>query len=237
MLILDASMNSIESPSVEYDPSIHVEIEPEYEAFVPELFRQQPVEYFEALGRNIKPGEIKKDADGVVREDPTAVKELPVWTDGNGKELHTVAKRINEGKGEVPASGNPYYEYELIKLVNSLDLPAPALVARGEQRGVHMFVMKKIEGVSWYDKDQLALKERGYSDEEILGLYQQAEQMMEAMQREFEEAGIVRGWKLKDMIFDIDFETKKIRSMVPTDWERTKVDAIKLEAYKQKRSG
>lgn len=228
-------MSSSEQSSVEHDPSIHVEIESGYEAYVPDLFRQQPVEYFEALGRNIKPGEIKRDADGAVREDPTAVKELPVWSDGRGKELHTVAKRVHEGKGKVPASGNPYYEYELIKLIGLLDLPAPKLVAKAEQKGTYLFVMEKIPGISWYDKDQLALKERGYSDEEILGLYQQAEQMTEVMQREFEEAGILREWKLKDMIFDIDFEARKIRSMIPTDWERTSIDASRFEEYKKKR--
>lgn len=51
---------------------------------------------------------------------------------------------------------------------------------------------------------------------------------MEQLKKKFEEAGIIRTWKLKDMVFDIDIENKTIRSIVPTDWERTKkvVEAI-----------
>ena len=39
----------------------------------------------------------------------------------------------------------------------------------------------------------------------------------------FEQSGVVRGWKLKDMVFQIDVENKKVISVVPTDWERTKI--------------
>ena len=58
---------------------------------------------------------------------------------------------------------------------------------------------------------------------------------MEELQSQFEEAGITRGWKLKDMVFDIDVENKRIVGMTPTDWERTKIDKERFEVvYEQK---
>ena len=54
------------------------------------------------------------------------------------------------------------------------------------------------------------------------------------LQQHFEEAGIIRSWKLKDMIFNIDIENKRINGIVPTDWERTKIDEKKLEKYRRR---
>ena len=73
--------------SKESEPKAKIEVESGLDGFVPDEFRQNPVEYFESRGQNIKSGEIKRDETGRVREDPTAVKELPVWTDAGGQEL------------------------------------------------------------------------------------------------------------------------------------------------------
>ena len=45
--------------------------------------------------------------------------------------------------------------------------------------------------------------------------------------------GIIRKWKLKDMVLDVDFESKKVVGITPTDWERTKINSNKLEEYKK----
>ncbi len=217
---------------IELEPKAKIEVEPGLDGFVPEEFRQNPVEYFDNKGQNIKSGEIKRDETGRVREDPTAVKELPVWTDANGQELRTIGKRVNIEKGKVRESGDPFYEYKIMETVTGVGLPAPRPVAKAEQQGMHLIVMEKVQGIGWYEKDALKLKEKGYSDEDVENLKRQAETMMTELQRRFEEAGIIRDWKLKDMIFDI--EAKRIKGIVPTDWERTKIDEGKLEEYRKK---
>jgi len=213
---------------------VKIEIRPGLDGFVPEEFRQNPVEYFESRGQNIKSGEIKRDETGRVREDPTAVKELPVWSDPNGQELRTIGKRVNIEKGKIGESGDPFYEYKIMEIVTNVGLPAPRLVAKVEQQGTHLIIMEKVQGVGWYEKDALKLKKTGCTDEDIKNLKTQAEIMMTELQQRFEEAGIVRGWKLKDMIFDIDIENMRINKIIPVDWERTKIDAEKLEAYRRK---
>ncbi|MCL5410248.1 MAG: hypothetical protein M1324_00105 [Patescibacteria group bacterium] len=225
---------SFENPfeSREPEPQERIEVEPGLDGFVPNEFRQNPVGYFENRGRNIKSGEIKRDETGRVREDPTAVKELPVWRDMSGQELRTIGKRVNIEKGKVVESGDPFYEYKIMETVLSVGLPAPRPVAKVEQQGTHLIIMEKAQGVGWYEKNALKLKGKGYNDEDVDSLKGQAETMMAELQQRFEEAGIVRGWKLKDMIFDIDIENKKIRKITPVDWERTKINQEKLEAYK-----
>lgn len=141
-----------------------------------------------------------------MREDPTAVKELPAWTNPNGQELRTIGKKVNIEKNKIRESGDPFYEYK---------------------------VMEKVQGIGWYGKDALGLKEKGYTDEDIGNLKKQAEATMAELQQRFEKAGIVRGWKLKDMVFDIDIKNKQIIGIVPTDWERTKIDTERLEKYKK----
>lgn len=84
---------SFENPtfeSREAEPKANIEVEPGLDAFIPDEFRQNPAEYFEGKGQNIKSGEIKRDETGRVREDPTAVKELPVWTGASGQEMRTI---------------------------------------------------------------------------------------------------------------------------------------------------
>ena len=64
--------------------ALKVEVEPGFAEFVPKEFLDDPAGYFEREGRNIKTGEIKYDESGAVREDPTAVKDLPIWKNTEG---------------------------------------------------------------------------------------------------------------------------------------------------------
>ncbi len=228
---------NFETPNFESKPEkktqAKIEIEPAYEHFVPEEFQQDPFAYFESLGKNIKTGEIKRDETGRVREDPTAVKELPIWSDSEGNQLQTIGKRVNIEKGKVGESGDPFYEYHIMEIVREAGLPTPRPIAKAEQDGSHLIVMEKAQGIGWHEKDALHLKEKGYTDGDIEALKQQAEEQMLVLKTKFEEAGIERGWKLKDMIFDVDIENKTLRSITPVDWERTKVNQEKFEAYKK----
>lgn len=210
-----------------------LEIKPQFEGFVPEEFKSGPIKYFEEKGTNIKSGEIKRDDTGRVREDPTAVKDLPVWADERGAELHAVGKRVNAGKAKVVESGDPFYEYKIMETVQELGLPSARPIVKAEQMGSHLIVVERINGIRWSEKDSLRLSEHGYSSEDIQNLQQQAQNMMEELQRKFDEAGIIRSWKLKDMVFDVDVEGKRVRAVVPTDWERTTIDEEKLARARQ----
>lgn len=219
--------------NIEITPT--VDIEDSFAAFIPEEFQQDPLQYFETQGINIKTGEKVIDETGRVREDPTAVKEFPTWVDCSGHELQVVGKRVNTQKGKIEELGNPFYEYDVMQIIQSIGLPCPQPIAKIEQNNNYLILTKKIKGIGWYEKQALELKSRGYTDQDIESLKTQAELMMIRLSQDFEEAGIYRGWKLKDMIFDIDIENKKIIGITPTDWERTSIDLEKLEQYKNTR--
>ncbi len=204
-------------------PKPKVEIEPEFIAFVPQEFLDDPTGYFEREGKNIKTGDIKYDSIGVVREDPTAVKDLPIWKNTEGMEIQTVGKRVNTTKGAVGESGDPLHEYKVLEQLSQMGLPASKPVAKAEHAGTHIIIMERIPGLRWSEKESLNLKEKGYSDEDIATLMNEAEQKMSALKTQFDAAGVIRGWKLKDMVFEVDIENKRIASMVPTDWERTRI--------------
>lgn len=204
-------------------PRPEVEIDPEFAMFVPQEFHEDPAGYFEREGKNIKTGEIKYDETGRVREDPTAVKDLPIWRNEEGAEIQTVGRRVNVAKGAVGESGDPFHEYKILERLAQMGLPAANPVAKAEQAGTHIIVMERIPGLRWSERDGLNLKEKGYSDEDIAALMTEAEQKMNELKDQFDEAGVIRSWKLKDMVFQVDIENKKIVSMVPTDWERTKI--------------
>lgn len=219
---------------IESQPTIKLHIEKDFEDFIPEEFKNNPVEYFEQKGNNLKHGEIKKDELGKIKEDPTAVKALPRWTNKEGKQLEVVGKKVNVEKGKVGESGDPFYEYKIMKTVKSLNLPTATPIAKVEQGKEHLIIMEKVPGIGWHERELLKLKEKGYSDEDIQKLIKEAEAKMSDLQKKFEEAGIHREWKLKDMIFDIDIPDKKINKITPVDWERTSVDVDKLNKYREK---
>ncbi len=147
-------------PNKEAVAQAKIEVESGYEAFVPDEFKQDPLGYFESQGKNVKLGEIKRDETDRVRGDPTATKELPIWTDASGSELHAIGKRVNIEKGKVGESGDPFYEYRVMELISEAGLPTPRPVAKVEQSGTHLIVMEKVQGIGWYDKDAMHLKER-----------------------------------------------------------------------------
>lgn len=209
-------------------PKTKVEVESAFNGFVPEEFRSSPIKYFEEKGINIKSGEIKRDETGRVREDPTAVKDFPVWRNSEGSELYTVGKRVNTEEAKVGLSGDPFYEYKIMEIAQELGLPAPRPVAKAQEAGGHLIVMERVNGVRWSDRDSLRLNEKGYSAEDIEQLKQQAQTMTEELGQRFEEAGIIRKWHVKDMIFDLDVEGKRIKAITPTDWERTTIDEERL---------
>lgn len=204
-------------------PASRVEIEAGFAEFVPQEFLDDPAGYFKCEGKNIKTGEIKYDESGAVREDPTAVKDLPVWKNAEGTEIRTVGKCVNIGKGAVGESGDPFHEYKILERLAQMGLPAAKPIANAEQGGVHIIVMERIPGLRWSERDSLYLKERGYSDKDVADLVAEAELKMDELKAQFDEAGVIRGWKLKDMVFQVDIENKRITSMIPTDWERTKI--------------
>lgn len=200
-----------------------VDIEPGFEGLVPEAFLRSPVSYFETHGVNIKQGEIERDDAGRIKEDPTAVKDLPVWEDASGRRIHPVGKRVNVEKGKVAKSGDPFYEVEIMKYVRSKGLPAAQPIAKASEGNVHIIVMENVPGFRWSYRH--TLKKNGWTDEEVDALHTLAEAQMLQLQKRFEAEGIIRGWKLSDMIFDIDTQTKTLRGMTPVDWERTKIQS------------
>jgi hypothetical protein len=204
-------------------PASRFEIKPDFRDFIPQEFIQNPTEYFEQNGKNIKTGEIKTDNEGKIREDPTAVKDLPIWKNSKGEELHTVGKRVNIKKGIVGESGDPFYEYGILEELVRKGLPAAKPVLKVEQGGTHIIVTERIPGIRWSERNNLALKEKGYSDADIENLMTELKQKMYELKIRFDEARVIRPWKLKDLVFQIDIENKRVIAVIPTDWERTKI--------------
>jgi hypothetical protein len=83
--------------------------------------------------------------------------------------------------------------------------------------------MKRVSGFRLLHDIAQQLRENGFMDGDLQQLKKEAEEMMFVLEKQFTEKGIERKWKLSDMVVDIDLNTKKIQSMVPTDWERTKI--------------
>lgn len=215
---------SFETPS--FSPKI--EVEPNFTDFVPDEFRLNPIAYFEEKGVNIKSGEVTYGESGVINEDPNAVKDLPVWTNSAGQELLLVAKRVNTEKAQIKKNDDPFYEYKVMEIIQELGLSAPKPIVKVEQPGVHMIVMERVSGFRWVNNDIKFLKERGYSKEDLVRLEAEANEMMFSLSKRYEDSGIIRKWKLRDMIFDLDVESKTLKSLTPVDWERTKLDFDKI---------
>ncbi len=203
----------------ESKPPFMIEIKNgEYKKIFPEEFMNNPFVYVNRYGKNIKKGEKKINETGRVREDPDAVKDLPVW-EKDGKKIHCVAKMINPEKGEVGLSSNPFYEYEVLEYLEQQGLPAAKPIAKIESSTKSFFLSEKIEGIRWSEKNILS----EWTDEEKERIKGAIEQKMNNLKELFEKHGVIRTWKLKDMVFQIDFEKRELINLVPTDWERTKI--------------
>lgn len=207
----------------EGEPKVEIQIESEFADFVPTEFLADPLKYFEEKGINIKSGETQYDENGAVREDPDAVKRFPLWENGAGESIEVVAKKINVTKAEIGKSENPFYEYEIIEKVRGRGLPAPEPILKARTGNENLFVVKKAGGINWFEKNSVDWTAKGFSDFDIENLQREAEEKMKELETKFIQAGVIRKWKLKDIVFDIDFENKAIKSITPTDWERTKI--------------
>lgn len=208
----------------ERDGAPHVDVEMRFRDFVPNAFLESPIGYFEKYGRNIKEGGIEFDDSGAVKEDPTAVKDLPIWENAAGEKIYPVGKRVNLAKGKVAAANDPFYECRIMDYVRSRGLPCAQVIATASERNEYLIVMENIPGLRW--SYRRILKKHGWSDEEVDEIHARGEAMMTALQKRFEAEGIIRGWKMSDMIFDIDIGAKRLNGLVPVDWERTKIRSI-----------
>lgn len=199
-----------------------LEIKAGYEDFVPAEFKENPFDYFSQNGQNLKPWKEK-----------VKVKEF-VWTDQQQRQLAVVTKLIS-WKEEIKNSGDPFYEYNLMETIRDLHLPAANPLIKVKQNEKYLIVMERIPGISFSELEQLIpqLKAQGFNESDIDNLKKQALICIENLKEKFETAGVHKdNWKMKDMVFDIDIKGKKIKQIIPTDWERTKIDQIKLNEYK-----
>jgi len=192
---------------------------------MPDEFKNDPIKYFKSEGENIKEGDTKIDEDGRVREDPEAVKVLPNWKTKNN-DYKVIGKLVNTEKGQIKKSGNPIHEFSVLSRIHELGLPGARPIARAEHNGEHLLIMEKLKGISLENKNKLVEKlkeEYKFVDSDILKLESQAKKLMGELEERFTEAGIIRKWKLSDMVVEIDFENKIITKMTPVDWERTTI--------------
>ncbi len=220
----------------EIPPQPEINIENNFQDFIPEEFLANPLEYFEKYGRNIKSGEILYDSESKVKEDPTAVKDLPVWRNQKNQELHTVGKKVNLAKGKVGESGDPFYEYSIMEIAKEFGLPAPIPVAKVTHNNEHLIVMEKIEGIRWTNEGMKPIHNSNLTEADKQNLIAQAEARMSDLQQKYEAIGLHRNWKLKDMVFNIDIPNKKVIGVIPTDWERTKINTEKLAEARQEKN-
>ncbi len=220
---------------IENIPIAEIKIEKDFEAFVPEEFKSDPFGYFEREGRNIKSGEIQYDEQGVVKEDPTCTKDLPVWRNSEGLELQTVGKKVNTEKSQVGKSGDPFYEYSIMEIAREFGLPAPIPVAKIKRNNEHLIVMQKILGIRWTNDGMRPIHEANLTESDKQDLLKQAQEIVNEIQQKYEQIGLRRNWKMKDMVFDVDIPNKKVLNVIPTDWERTKIDKEKLDKVREQR--
>jgi hypothetical protein len=211
------------SPEQHYQ-SNNLEFETEYLPCIPDEFRENPLQYFETHGIQIKDGDPKIDDEGKLRDDPTAVKVFPEWTSIDGQAITVVGKRVNPEKGELQKSGDPLHEYRIIQRLYHRGLPVARPVAAYSGEKGTVFVTEKIIGLGWNATAKDQLTRSGFTDEEVQSILEQASEQLRQLQQQFEAVGVQRKWELKDMVLDIDMEHKNLRKIVPTDWERTRLD-------------
>lgn len=140
----------------------HIATDPSFTNFLPAEFIADPLSYFQSKGINIKSGEPTYNEHGVIDEDPTAVKDLPLWTNPEGQALATVAKRVNTEKAQIKKTADPFYEYKVMEIIQKLGLPVSKPIVKVEQSGIHMIVMERVKGLRWVNNDIKLLKAKGY---------------------------------------------------------------------------
>lgn len=219
-------MESVELGKNTERPKPVVFVDAGFAKSVPREFMDDPFGYFVREGENIKAGEVVVDELGNVREDPTATKDLPSWIDEEGREVKIVGKKVNLSKGQIHRTNDPLHEFRVLTIVQENGLPGARPLARAESGEDHLIVMERVPGfrVNAQTVDLLK-KEHGFSADDIKELGRQVEDIMEDLKIKFEKAGIIRKWDLKDMVLEIDLKNKRVTSVTPVDWERTKIVA------------
>lgn len=229
-------MFSIEKgPSPENQESKdELHISSQYDDFLPEDFRDNPQRYIKERGENIKSGEIKYHEDGNVREDPTASKFLPEWQNNRGEVIQPISKKVNLEKvrTRIEAEGekfeDPLLEYRMMLLCQILDLPSAKPIGFVKQGNGLYTLMERVRGYTWTKRDKEVLGKLGFTTNDQESIQRQIEEQMDELKEKFEEFGIYRKWKHKDMVFNLDVENKIVTNIVPVDWERSHLDIGKM---------
>jgi len=209
-------------------------INEKYIDLVPFNFLENPEKYIESNGENIKSGEKKYHEDGSVKEDPTASKILPQWENQKGETISVVSKKVNLEKVRTKTTErgekfqDPLLEYKMISLAKLLDLPTAEPIGFLKQNNKVYNLMEKLKGYTWTKRDKEKLFEMGFSEKDEKPIKNQIIVLMQDLKDQYEEFGIYRKWKYKDMVFDIDFENKNVTDIVPVDWEKSYIDRDKL---------
>ncbi len=213
-------------------PKLH--IDNQYADFLPEDFKNNPKEYIEKKGENIKSGSIKYRDDGSVREDPTASKFLPKWQNNKGETIQPISKKVNLEKvrTKIETGGekfeDPLLEYKMMSLCQMLNLPSAKPIGFVEQGDEFYTLMEKAKGYTWTKRDKEVLGKLGLASGDQETIQKQIEEQMNILKEKFERFGIYRKWKHKDMVFEIDIRKKKITNITPVDWEKSYLDIKKL---------
>lgn len=203
-------------------PDGTLEIEVSLEPFLPPAFVADPMKYFDEQGSDVREGEVKYKK-GRIWDDPTAVRDFPVWRNPRGEELRVVCKRVNRYKSQVRDSGDPFYEYRILQLVRELGFMTARPLARIGQRGDHFIVTEKVEGLRWVRR-----RDAGLDKPACARIRAEAKPIMLRLEAAHADVGISRPWGIKDMILQLDPDTRAVRTVIPVDWERAKLDFDRL---------
>lgn len=171
---------------------------------LPQRFIDDPIMFFYNHGINIKAGETQFDENGVIKDDPNAVKNIP--------ELGIVGKKINREKGKIKKTGMLFYEVIIMEYLRQKGLVAPTVVGIFEGDEEAIFFTKKIVGTRGVE---ILMTENAV-------LIEQATLLCEVLNQQYAKVGIERKFEMKDMIFEMD--NGKVVSVMPTDFEKTKIN-------------
>lgn len=200
---------------------IDLEIETGFENFVPLEFKQDPFGYFERTGK-----EIRKD-------EKVEVRNMPVWHNEKGEKLKTVAKNIITSSDKKGSAKDSLFEYKIIRLAHSLGLPAPNAVTKAENKDKHLMVVEEPSGFRWKDREEF-FREYNLNDEEVKDIKKQAGEEIKNLREIFKNAGIAKDWKMEDLVFDVDFNNRKINNVTPLNFEKSKINWDRFMSYQIK---
>lgn len=88
--------------------------------------------------------------------------------------------------------------------------------------------MERVRGYTWTKRDKEVLGKLGFTTDDQESIQRQIEEQIDELKEKFEEFGIYRKWKYKDMVFNLDVENKIVTNIVPVDWEKSHLDTEKL---------